>query len=399
MSDRTNLLKGNLSMNRFGLLLSIVLILSLAIPCLAAPPIGEKAPPINVSKWMNGPPPALPGGKAVAKDAGQPGAKPAEKEGGKAAAKDGGQGAGKYVFVVEFWATWCGPCWKSIPHLAELHKKHEKDGLVIIGVSNEEPETIAEFMKSKKGGKAMHMPYYVAADDENATTEAWMEDIEGIPHAFVVNQQGVVVWQGNPLDAAKLDSTIEQVLAGKFDIEAAKKEAAAEKQYQKLMADLQAAFVTRKEDAIFKLLDEMISLKPKELQTYMIKRAMFIEFEKADRLADWDTKIMETFKDDAANLHEIVDIELSKDVVERSPVLMVRCMARACELMKKPEPEVLALLARVQCECGLLDAAVESQAKAAAAAPEDQQEPYKKVLAYYKSLKQLAGALPAGSSE
>jgi thiol-disulfide isomerase/thioredoxin len=390
-------------MKRLGILLSVVIAVSSSRPGLAAPPIGEKAPAINVSKWMNGPPPALPGGKAVAKDAAKPGAKPAGKEDDKAAAKESEQKDGKHVFVVEFWATWCGPCRKSIPHLAELHKKKEKDGLVIIGISNEEPETIAEFLKPKKDGKAIDMPYFVAADDENASTDAWMEDIEGIPHAFVVNQQGIVVWQGNPLDTAKLDSTIEQVLAGKFDVEAAKKEAAADKQYEKLLADLQAAYPMHKEEVIFKLLDEMISLKPKVVQTYMIKRAMLVEFEKTDKLADLDAKVLETFKDDSANLLEIVDIEFGKELAQRSPVLMVRCMARACELMKKPDPEVLSQLARVQCECGQLDAAIKSQTKAAAAAPEDQQESYKKTLAYYEGLKQLGDSLPAkppvGASE
>lgn len=376
-------------MNRFGILLSTVLTLSLALPGLAAPPIGEKAPAIHVSKWMNRPPPALPGGKTAVKEAD----KAVAKEGTEAGAKDGGQDSSKYVFVVEFWATWCGPCWKSIPHLAELHKKHEKDGLIIIGISNEEPETIAEFMKSKKAGKTMDMPYFVGADDENATTEAWMEDIEGIPHAFVVNKEGIVVWQGNPLDTAKLDSTIEQVLAGKFDIEAARKEAAAEKQYQKLMPELQTAFATRKEDAVFKLLDEMIALKPKELQTYMIKRVMLLEFGKADKLAEWDAEMMDTFKDDATSLREIVDIELSKEVADREPTLLVRCMVRACELTKEVDAELLALLARVQCECGLIDAAIESQTQAVAAAPADQQESHKRALAYYKSLKELAGTL------
>src|SRR5262249_22089324 len=65
----------------------------------AAPQIGEKAPPVKVSKWMTSKPSVLPG----------------EKD------------ADKKVFIVEFWATWCGPCMKSIPHLAELHKKYEKD--------------------------------------------------------------------------------------------------------------------------------------------------------------------------------------------------------------------------------------------------------------------------------
>src|SRR5688572_1000965 len=43
------------------------------------------------------------------------------------------------IYVVEFWATWCGPCVKSIPHLTELAKKHA-DKVTVIGVSIGEAE-------------------------------------------------------------------------------------------------------------------------------------------------------------------------------------------------------------------------------------------------------------------
>src|SRR5262245_9646167 len=39
------------------------------------------------------------------------------------------------VYVVEFWATWCPPCRKSIPHLTELQAKYKEKGVTIVGVS------------------------------------------------------------------------------------------------------------------------------------------------------------------------------------------------------------------------------------------------------------------------
>lgn len=47
-------------------------------------------------------------------------------------------GEGKPV-VLDFWATWCGPCRQEIPHLKELAEKHRKDGLVVVGLNLEDP--------------------------------------------------------------------------------------------------------------------------------------------------------------------------------------------------------------------------------------------------------------------
>ena len=63
------------------------------------------------------------------------------------------------VYVVEFWATWCGPCLTSIPHLTELHKKNPE--ITFIGVSTEaDPVLVKQFVMEQ--GDAMN--YRVAVD-------------------------------------------------------------------------------------------------------------------------------------------------------------------------------------------------------------------------------------------
>ena len=95
---------------------------------------------------------------------------------------------GKFV-LIDFWATWCGPCRVYIPTLNALHEKY-KDQLAIIGVSDESAATVKAFNNPK-------IQYFEAID-----TRARMKDklqISGIPHAILIDPNGIVRWEGFPL--------------------------------------------------------------------------------------------------------------------------------------------------------------------------------------------------------
>ena len=121
------------------------------------------------------------------------------------------------TYVVEFWATWCPPCRTSIPHLTEVQKRFKDQGVVIIGISDETENTVSKFV-DQMGDK---MDYRVAIDNQRKTSAGYMAayGVNGIPHAFIVKDQKVI-WEGHPM--AGLDKTLEQIVAGKYDIETAK---------------------------------------------------------------------------------------------------------------------------------------------------------------------------------
>ena len=130
----------------------------------------------------------------------------------------------KKTYVVEFWATWCGPCRTSIPHLTELQKKYKDKGVTIIGVSvDQNHSAVSPFIKEMSD----KMDYTVAIDNipegakgsKSNMAESWMEaaDQYGIPTAFIV-RDGKIAWIGHPM---AMDEALEKSLAKEFDIEAA----------------------------------------------------------------------------------------------------------------------------------------------------------------------------------
>ena len=111
---------------------------------------------------------------------------------------------GKYV-LLEFWATWCGPCRRSIPILNKFHAKY-KDELVVIGISD---ETEADVRKLK----SPQIEYYSAIDTQARTKKA--VGVWGIPHVLIIEPGGAVIWQGFPLlkDYELTEEMIEKILA------------------------------------------------------------------------------------------------------------------------------------------------------------------------------------------
>ena len=205
MNDSTTLSERNLITN-VQLLMTIIRSLTTGLLTLSAltlttsraAEIGDPAAPLKISEWVKGKPVSLADAK------------------------------GKQILVVEFWATWCPPCRTSIPHLTELQKKYRDKDVVFIGVSDEKPAVVKPFVE-KMGDK---MGYTVAIDDQRKTSAGYMEAYEqgGIPHAFIVDKQGRVVWQGHPM--AKLDSALDDLIAGQLDLEKVKKQSQAEAKLQ-----------------------------------------------------------------------------------------------------------------------------------------------------------------------
>jgi cytochrome c biogenesis protein CcmG/thiol:disulfide interchange protein DsbE len=117
--------------------------------------------------------------------------------------------------LIDFWATWCPPCRALIPELEEWHNTY-KDDLVIIGISNEAPDAVLEFMKSNK------MSYTVCVDSKSTTSKSI--GVEGIPHVLIISSDNIVRWQGFPYGEERLtEDTLKQIIEADKAARAARK--------------------------------------------------------------------------------------------------------------------------------------------------------------------------------
>jgi thiol-disulfide isomerase/thioredoxin/Flp pilus assembly protein TadD len=330
--------------------------------------VGDKAPKLQAGKWVQGEP---------------------VKEFQKGTA-----------YIVEFWATWCGPCRATIPHLNELHTQFKDKGLVVIGqnVWERDEAKVVPFVK-QMGDK---MTYRVAMDDKSAEEKGamavtWMEAAgqNGIPAAFVVNKEGTVAWIGHP--ATLKEKTLTQILDGSYDLqkaaaekaEEAKKEAAAMKHQRAFATAMRAKNWDDAEAAAKAMVEESGNqemLPMLRAQIAMGRKDYKAAFQQFELFADKNA-------DNAMMQNQLSwTILTRKDIpdADRDLKLALKLAERAAKLTQGREASVLDTLARAQFMNGLKKEAVATQERAVKAAPDDEKKDLQASLESYRK-----GELPA----
>lgn len=310
------------------------------------------------------------------------------------------------VYVVEFWATWCGPCISSMPHLAELQEKLRGQNVQIVSISDEPLETVEGFLKRETTNKAgeettfasITAAYSLTTDPDRSAHEDYMEAAKqpGIPTAFIVGKDGKIEWIGRPME---MDEPLDQVVAGSWNRNEFAEVFIAEQKLGETMQNLSRLANQGQFAEAIALLDAELEKKlPEKIQNQLVSVKYQIKLMSGmvdDEVSKAIRDRIAAAKGDAIGVARIavqlMQISQQNPAVAQQPAMkalitetVVALQAEVDGAEKQIQPLLLDTIAHLQEAIGELDAAIASQESAVAAA-DDRSKP--RLTARFEQLK------------
>jgi thiol-disulfide isomerase/thioredoxin len=275
--------------------------------------VGDPAPALKASKWLQG-----------------------EEVKGFESGK---------IYVVEFWATWCGPCIVMMPHMAEMQAAFKDRGVTFIGFTAKDPnntEARVTDMVKKRGPK---LKYTFAYADDRDTYDTWMKAAgqNGIPCSFVVDRSGKIAYIGHPM---YLDVVLPKVVDGTWKVETSKDELA------KIETDVNSVFKAlngRDAEASLKALADFEARHPelKKIPYFVSpKLSLLIQSGKTDEARKMAEEVVDhaSKQDDTAMLRSASTVLRSGKAKDNQDLLALSLKAARAMLQAAGDKDAMAQL-------------------------------------------------------
>ena len=303
--------------------------------------IGDPAPPLGSGRWLKGEP-------VVSFEPGK-------------------------VYVVEFWATWCGPCIAAIPKITELQQKYADQGVIVIGqnVAEQDASRVEPFL-AEQGDR---IGYRIVMDQppglQGYMAQKWLAAAgqDSIPCTMVIDQQGRLAWVGHPLGVA---AVVEKVLAGTHDLAAAKRERELEFQTAVLNRQMNDALRAGDLERALERVEQITALRPD-----LAPQAPLVKFNLLGHSGRWDEAYafidgeIETMSDPLVlNSLAWLIVDPASLLPKKNFDVALKAALKANELTEGKNGAIVDTLARCWFLMGDKEKALELQKKAVELTPE-----------------------------
>ena len=103
------------------------------------------------------------------------------------------------VVLIDVWATWCGPCRRTMPEIQKWHDRYHKRGLAVLGVNIEgRLPQVFQYIDQNR------YTFPVLFDEGNWQSQITkLYGVKGIPRSFLIDRQGMLVWAGHPMELSE----------------------------------------------------------------------------------------------------------------------------------------------------------------------------------------------------
>lgn len=271
---------------------------------------------------------------------------------------------GKTFYLVEVWSVTCPPCVQTIPIMNDIQKRYADQGLKIVSFTSDTEDEVKRFLQQHP------MEYSSFIDKEGATIINYMaaDNRNTIPHAFLFDKTGTLVWIGNPLD--NLEMRVKQVISGQLNGDhAVKVKDAREK--------LQQSFNMQNVEGMLESLRELQTLEPENDQYYQVHYRILTDLGAGD---DNDVKDLLTqwYKGSLNRPEGLVVLSMvaidQGSPTQRNPQLALAAAKRAYDLDSELKAQAGLNLAETYKEVGRMDLALKTldEVSALATDPEEQ---------------------------
>jgi thiol-disulfide isomerase/thioredoxin len=267
------------------------------------------------------------------------------------------------IYVIDFWATWCGPCIRAMPHMSDLAKKYKDKNVKVHGISIWETEMradkalidrVRDFVRTSET-----IAYPISYGGDNGDlARRWMNGAgrTTIPTVFVIDKEGKIAWIGHPMMG--LDDALAKIVAGTFD-PAKEQEAAKQRENNRqigmrMATRLQQRVQAKDWEAALEIADNIIAIDPAMFApTSVAKMRILVKELKDAKLAkEWGNASVEKFKGSSLALREQARLLLEAEGELRDLELAKRLAEAAVAVAPADETETFLVLASVQAAGG-----------------------------------------------